>query len=242
MSVVSPAPGHEPFALVSGVTATEAPSAHRSNTRPALYSQYRGPFVFNETEEERLKREKEEEDKKKQTNFDKVREKAEREEAARKEAEARAAEAERKLREREEADKKAAEAKLAAEKRFQELAQQKEVEAKQKADEAEAERKKREEVEKELAEFKKAQEEELNALLNEIPQDKRPPLDDSMTVPQKLKIVKHTMEMLGTPKPPVGHPQNKQGDKTTRKAELLKKGFNNLTSDEALELAGLTGD
>ena len=52
MSDVSPAQGHEPFALQS-VIPTPAPYSHH----PALFSQFRGPFIYKETDEECQKRE-----------------------------------------------------------------------------------------------------------------------------------------------------------------------------------------
>lgn len=237
MTDVSQGQGHGSLAAPS-VTTAHAHSVHHSK-RPILFSQFRGPPVLNmaETEEERLKRE---EDEKNQSNFKKVQEAREREAEARKKAEAERDTLLKEKEEREERDRKAEEQKLADEKRFEELAKQKEAEAKAKADEAAAERTKRESAEAELAEFKKAQQDELDALLKQIPEEKRPPLSDSMTVPDRLKIVRHTMSMLGQVKPPVGAgftPPPKEGN---RRSELLKKGINNLSPDEALELAGLS--
>src|SRR5687768_12550605 len=93
---VSPGRGQDPIAAPS-VNTAPALSTHR----PSLFSQFRGPFLYNETDEERKKRE---EDEAKQSNFDKVRQKAEREEEARK-----AAEAERDVLRKEKQEREAAE-------------------------------------------------------------------------------------------------------------------------------------
>lgn len=235
---VSPAQGHEPLAR-RGVPAAPAPSVTRS---PILFSRYRGPFALNlaETEEERKAREeaerKKKEDDDKQSNFRKVQE-------AREAADARAEAAEKKLREREEADKKAAEAKLAEEKKFEELAAQREAETKAASAEAAKEKAGREAAEKELAEFKAAQQKDLDDLLAALPEDARKalPIDDSMTVPQRLKIVKHAKTMLDAKEPdPVGGGVRKgtSADQKTRLKELIKKP--RLTEEEQAELAAMS--
>lgn len=172
MPDVSPSQGHGSLAPLS-VIQHPVPSSHHSSKRPTLFSQFRGPFVFNETDEERQKREEEErkkvEDEEKKSNFRKVQE-------AREAAEARAEEAERKLREREESDRKAEEAKLTEEKRFEELAKTKEAEANAKADEAAREKARADAAEAKVKAFEDQQEAELAEILKGIPEEKKPPL------------------------------------------------------------------
>lgn len=235
---VSPAQGQEPLASPS-VTKASDHSLHRS--RPVLFSQFRGPFVYNmaETEEERLKREEAErkakEDEEKKSNFQKVKE-------AREAAEARATEAERKLKERVDADKKAAEEKLAAEKRFEELAQQREAEAAQARAEAAAEKAKREAAEAKVKEIEDQQEAELAELLKTIPEDKRPPLDASDPVAKRLAQVKYVISLLGSAKPekPIGGGiRNQPEGGPERKQQLLNKPT---SPTEAFELMGMSGN
>lgn len=235
MSDVSPIQGQESIVPASRVSANDAHSSHRSKSRPILYSQFRGPKIVCElTDEEKAEAERKKvEDEEKKSNFKRVQEDREAQKA-------RADAAEQKLREREEADKKAADAKLAEEKRYEELAKQKEQEAAAKAAEASTERAAREKAEAELAEFKKAQHEELDALVAGIPEADRPPLPETIPVPERLKIVKHTLTLLGKAKRPVGGAHKASDTSVGRKAELLKKGINALSADEALELAGLS--
>jgi seryl-tRNA synthetase len=228
---VSPRQGHD--ALVSpNVIPASAPS------HLTLFSQYRGPHIYNMAEGD-----PDDKDPEKQDNMRKLKERAEREEKARKEVEAENERLRKEKAERDEADRKAQEAKLQEEKKWEELAAQREAEAKKAADEAAAERKLREEREAELNEFKAAQQKELDDLLAALPDavKKDLPIDESMTVPQKLRIVKHAQASRG-PKPPVGGGFRHGGDSKTdqeRYKELLKKPFR--TRDEAEELAELTG-
>jgi uncharacterized membrane protein YqiK len=222
MSDVSLKQGHA--SLVSpGVTAAPVLSTHSS--KPVLFSQFRGPFAFNmaETDEERQKREEAErqanEDEEKKSNFKKVQE-------AREAAEARAAEAEKKLREREEADRKAAEAKLADEKKFEELAQQREAEAKAKADEAAREKARADAAEAKVKTFEDAQEAELVEILKGIPDEKKPPLDDTDPVSKRLAQAKYAKSLLESgKKPAVGAGVRKEVDASAqdRLTELTRK-------------------
>lgn len=236
---VSPDLGYGPLAS-PGVKMAPAPFAHSSI--PILSSQFRGPFVYNETDEERKKREDEE----KSSNFDKVRQKAEREEAARKKAEDERDALLKEKADREAADKKAAEEKLTADKKFEDLAKKKEAEAEAKAAEAAAEKARADKAEEELNKFREAQEKELASLLESIPEDKRPPLTDSMSVTDKLTHVKYVKTLLDsqTPADGVGKPPFKQdGKKGDRLKEL--QGFMKtrpLTEEENLEYIELSSE
>lgn len=232
-SGVSPAQGYEPIAKPS-VTAAPVHSLHRS--RPVLFSQYRGPLAFNmaETDEERKARE----DKEKQTNFDKVREKAEREEEARKKAEARAEEAEKKLKEREAKEKQAEEDKLKQNQEFEKLAKDKEAEANAKAEEAQREKSRADALEAKVKAFEDEQQKELDALLKDIPEEKHPPLDPADPVAKRLSQVKHVKSLLDAenPKPPIGTRPHNNTETSDRREELKKKNLNSLTPEESLEL------
>lgn len=234
---VSPAQGHAPLAP-SRVTRSPAPSP--TGSMKTLFSQFRGPFVYNETDEERRKREEEEQKKKddeqKQSNFRKVQE-------AREAAEARVKQLEEEKSQREEADRKAADAKLTEEKKFEELAKAKEAEAAAKGAEADAERKRADDLAAKVKAFEDQQEAELTELLKTIPDDKKPPLDQSDPVSKRIQQAKYAASLLGTKKPdPINGPPRKQGDQTKedRLAELKKKGYGRMTADEAMELAELS--
>lgn len=236
---VSPTQGQESIATPS-VTTAPVLSTHRS--RPVLFSRYSGPLIYNmaETDEERIKREEDERKKKdeedKKSNFKKVQE-------AREAAETRAAEAERKLKEREDADKKAADAKLLEDKKYEELAVQREKEATDAKAEAEAAKAEANAAKAKLKEVEDQQETEFNALLETIPEDKRPPLDATDSVAKRLSQVRYVLTLLGKePKPPVGHTPPKgdpSGDKASRIKELKAKPY--LSSDESFEMLELQG-
>jgi hypothetical protein len=232
---VSPAQGHEPIA--SHVTA-HAPSVHSS---PILFSQFRGPFPMNmsETEEERIARE----NKEKQTNFDKVREKAEREEAARKVVEAERDKLLKEKADRDAADKAAADAKLKEQNDFKALADQKEAEAKAKSDEAAAEKARADGLQAKVKAFEDAQEAELAEILKTIPDDKKPrlALDTSKPVAERLELAKYAKSLI-KPDGPLGGGNRKtpNPDKQSRLKELLAKPRR--TEEESAELAALSGE
>jgi len=241
---VSLSQGQDSIATPS-VKAAHVPSIHSST----LFSQYRGPHIYNETEEARKEREeaerKKKEDDDKRSNFDKVRERAEREEAARKEAEAKLAALEQEKRDREAADRKAAEAKLEEEKQFETLAKQREAEAKQKTEEAATERARADAAEAKVKAFEDAQEAELTGLLETIPEEKRPPLDPTDAVSKRLQQVKYAKSLIDEktpPKPPVGGqpPKGAKADAQTRLSELQAKA--NPTADEVFEMMELAGE
>lgn len=230
-----------------GVTAAPAPSTHGSSKVPLLYSQFRGPFVFNETEEERKKREeeerkkKEEEDEHKRTNFDRVREKAEREEAARKRAEEERDALRKEKEEREAAERKRKDEELAQQGKEKELREQREKELEEERRKAEAEKARADTAQKELDEFRKAQQEELDALLKEVPEADRPPLDESMTVAAKIKLLKYAKQQIESKKGKRigGGARHDPNDKGAAKEEILhkmKEGKD--TEQDALELMG----
>lgn len=247
MTDVSPKQGHASFVPPSVIT---APAHSLHNGSPILYSQYRGPHIYNmaETDDEKAKREEEErkakEDEEKRSNFDKVRLKAEREEEARKKAEAERDALLEEKRQREEAEKKAAEEKLAQEKRFEELAKQKEAEAAAKAAEAEAAAKRAEAAESKLKAIEEQQEKELTAILDTIPEDKRPPLDENDPVEKRLAQVKYAQSLLNVgPKPQVGAGARKGEGNGDRLKELLEAEKKRpLTQEETFELMSLSGE
>lgn len=230
MSDVSPTQGHESLAKPS-VKAAQAHSYHS----PILYSQFQGPFPMNmaETDEERKKRE---EDEAKQSNFKKVQMAREEAEALAKAEKARADEAERKLRDREAADKKAADEKLLQDKKFEELAAQREAEAKAKSDEAAAEKKRADDLQAKVKAFEDQQEAELAEIVKAIPADKMPPLDSTDPVAKRLQQAKYALSLISTSKPQIGAGVRPDKSSNARKDELLKKGLNRLSSEETLEL------
>lgn len=241
MPDVSPKQGHASLAA-PGVTTAPAHSLHHSSYRPTLFSQFRGPFLYNETDDERLKREEAErqakDDEEKKSNFKKVQE-------AREAAEARAAEAEKKLREREEADRKAAEAKMAEEKRFEELAKQKEAEAADKAAEAAREKARADDLAAKVKAFEDQQEAELADILKGIPDEKKPPLDPSDPASKRLAQARYAQSLLDTgPKPPVGAgARNGTGDGKDRLKSLQDaQKTRPLTEEETWELMSLGGE
>jgi|GEM_PF-5685534 len=237
MSDVSLTPGHESIAKPS-VTAAIAPSRHSSS--PILFSQYRGPHIFNmaETDEERKKREEDErkkaEDDEKKSNFQKVKE-------AREEAEKRATAAEAKLKEIEDAEKKKQEQELKDKEQFKTLADQKEKEASEEKAKADAATKRAEDAEAKLQKIAEEQEKELTALLETIPKEKQPPLDPTDPVEKRLSHVKYAATLLNIPKPPVGAPLPKtQLDSKTRLQELLDiQKKRPLTEEESEEMMSL---
>ena len=226
---VSPRQGHD--ALVPpNVIPASAPS------HLPLFSQFKGPFVYNETDEERQKREEEE---KKRTNFDKVREKAEREEAARKEAEAERDALRKEKADREAADRKAQEERLAQDKKWEELAAQREAEAKAEAEKARLANEKLTTAEKRLKEIEDAQEAELAELLKTFPEGKQPPLDAADPVAKRLQHAKYAKSLIATdPDDPVGvGAQGEKGKMQDRLKELIKKPRR--TEAESAEMARL---
>lgn len=228
MSDVSPTQGQESLAKPS-VKAAPAHSYHS----PILYSQFRGPFVYNETDEERKKRE---EDETKKSNFDKVREKAEREEAARKVAEAELEKFRQEKADREAKEKKAADEKLLQDKKFEELAAQREAEAKANADAAAAANKRADDLQAKVKAFEDQQEAELAEIVKAIPEDKRPPLDSVDPVSKRLQQAKYALSLISSAKPPIGGGLRPEKSTNARKEELLKKGINRLSPEENLEL------
>lgn len=241
MTDVSPKQGHASLATPSVKTAP-VPFLHHSS-HPILISQFRGPHIYNmaETDEERLKREEEErkakEDEEKKSNFKKVQE-------AREAAEARAAEAEKKLREREEADKKAEEEKLRQNSQFEQLAKDKEAEAQAKTDEAAREKARADAAEAKVKAFEDQQEAELVEILKGIPEDKKPPLDDSDPVSKRLAQARYAQSLLDSgPKPPVGGGHRKGGGNADRLKELREAEKTRLlTEDETWEMMSLSGE
>lgn len=234
---VSPTQGHE--SIASHVTAS-VPSIHSS--RPILFSQYRGPHIYNmaETEEEKKKREDEE----KQSNFKKVKEKAEREEEARKKAEAERDALLKEKATREEADRKAADAKLLQEKKFEELAAQKDTEAKAKEAEAAKEKARADSAEAKVKAFEDQQEAELKAILELLPKDKLPPLDPADPISKRLAHAKYAQGLLSSGKKgQVGAGVKNDPKGTDRRTELREKSKKvPLSPEEAMELVELSGD
>jgi hypothetical protein len=241
MTDVSLKQGHASL-VPPNVTTAPALSPHHSSKRPTLFSQFRGPFVFNETDEERLKREEDErkkkEDEEKKSNFQKVKE-------AREKAEAERDALLKEKAEREAADKKAAEAKLSEEKKFEELANQREKEVADAKAETAAAKAEADKANARLKEIADQQEKDLTALLDTIPEDKRPPLDPSDPVEKRLKQVQYAHTFLGTePKPAVGAGARKgDGDSKDRiKALNDAQKIRHLTDEEAFEMMSLGGE
>lgn len=236
---VSPTQGHESIATPSVNT---APALYTHSSRPVLFSQYKGPRIYNmaETDEERQKREEAErkakEDEEKRSNFQKVKE-------AREKAEAERDALLKEKAEREAADKKALEDKLAAENKFEELAASREKEANDAKAEAAAARAEADQAKAKLKEIEEKQEEELKTLLASIPEDKRPPLDATDHVSKRLSQVRYVLTLLGKePKPAVGTTPSRgdpSGDKAARLKELKAKPH--LTTDESFEMLELQG-
>jgi len=182
-------------------------------------------------------------DDEKRSNFKKVKDRAEREEEGRKKAEAERDTLLKEKADREAADKVAQEKKLAEEKRYQELAEKKQAEAEAATKALEDEKRKSQELQAQVKAIEDQQEAELTKLLEEIPEDKRPPLDTSDPVKKRLEQVKYAHSLLASPKSPVGAgARNTTSAAASRKEELLKKNVNLLTKAETAELMGMTGE
>ncbi|MDQ3232462.1 MAG: hypothetical protein M3Q07_11620, partial [Pseudobdellovibrionaceae bacterium] len=188
-----------------------------------------------ETDEEKATREeaerKQKEDEDKKSNFKKVQEDREAQKA-------RADAAEAKLREREEADKKAAEAKLTEEKKFEELATSSKAEAEAAKAEATAAKAEAETANAKLKKIEDQQEAELTKILETIPEDKRPPLDETDSVDKRLAQVRYAQSLLDLgPKPAAGAGVRKGETTDKGRYQELKDAekTRQLTEDEAFE-------
>lgn len=181
-----------------------------------------------------------EETKKRKSNFKRVKEAREKEKDRADAAEAEAAKLRKEKEERDEADRLAGLKKLEEEGNLKALADAKQKEAEEKGAEAAREKDRADKAEARAKEYEDAQEEELKGLLEQIPEEKRPPLDPADPVSKRLKQVKHAMSLLESgPKPAVGGGVRKGQEQADRLAELKKKNFNQLTEDEAAELVEL---
>lgn len=147
---------------------------------------------------------------------------------------------------------------LENEKRLKEIedAEAKRIEEEKKAREEfkdlyEAEKAKREAAEEQLqsanskvSEIEKQQEAEIATLLESIPEDKRPPLDDNDPPVKRLRTLQYAQSLLDSkPKPPVGAGVNSDPNPTGegRKEELLKAmKTRRLTDEENYELMELS--
>ncbi|WP_146118966.1 hypothetical protein [Blastopirellula marina] len=133
-------------------------------------------------------------------------------------------------------DKLEADEKARKDKEMEEQGQLKEL-AEQRRIDLEAEKAKSEAAQKELDEIENDRKAELETLLKDIPEDKKPPLDDSMTTKKKLEMVRYSHSLLNTgPKPPVGgqKPKSEGGDENAKRLKELRSKPH-LTDAEAAE-------
>lgn len=241
---VSPTLGQVSSARTSVIA---RPALFSTLSRSPVTSAYRGPiamcFAGEGGDEDEIKETDDEETKKRKSNFKRVKEAREREKARADAAEAEAARLRQEAADRAKKDQEAADAKKAAEEGEKALREQREKEleaekAKSAAAEAEAAR-----LKAENDVFKKAQEDEIADLLKELPTDKHPPLDDTMSLAQKLSLLRYAKAQIVPPKKkdPVGF--GNQGTKEEKQARIRElMALPRRTKEQSEELARLSAD